>query len=356
MGLPNVGKSTLFNAITSAGARVANYPFTTIEPQTAVVAVPDRRLDELARIFRPPSVIPTTIEFVDIAGLVKNASKGEGLGNQFLSHIREVDAIAHVVRCFENPDVSHVESVPDPERDIQIIETELLLRDLETVEKKEHETEKKAKSGEKKIKTELEFYARLRNHIAGGGAARSFRLHDGEEGCFGGLHLLSVKPVMYVANVDEGGGGENKRAGVVRAVAQREGAAFAALNAGMEAEISSMPFQERTEFLKELGMEGSGLESVIRQGYSLLKLITFFTHNEKELRAWTVTAGAKAPQAAGKIHSDFERGFIRAEVIKYRDLESCRSEAVAREKGRFALHGHDYAVEDGDVIFFRFNV
>jgi ribosome-binding ATPase len=357
VGLPNVGKSTLFNAITAAGARVANYPFTTIEPQIGVVSVPDKRLDDLSKIFKPPKVIPTTIEFVDIAGLVKNASKGEGLGNQFLSHIREVDAIVHLVRCFENEDVSHVENDINPKRDIEIIETELLLKDLDTVEKKQHDTEKKAKSGEKKIKSEVDFYIRLKNHIVQGKTARAFTAHDDEKEYFSNLHLLSVKPVMYVANVDERGlTEENEYTKAVRDIAQNEEAAFAVVNADVEAEISELPYLEREDFLKDLGLSESGLDKVIHEGYALLNLITFFTHNEKELRAWTITSGTKAPQAAGKIHTDFERGFIRAEVIKHVDLTKYGSEHAIRERGHFAVHGHDYVVQDGDVIFFRFNV
>jgi ribosome-binding ATPase len=357
VGLPNVGKSTLFNAITAAGARVANYPFTTIDPQIGVVSVPDKRLDDLSNIFKPPKVIPTTIEFVDIAGLVKNASKGEGLGNQFLSHIREVDAIVHLVRCFENEDVSHVENDINPKHDIEIIETELLLKDLDTVEKKQHDTEKKAKSGEKKIKSEVDFYIRLKNHIAQGKTARAFTVHDDEKEYFSNLHLLSVKPIMYVANVDERGlTEENEYTKAVRDIAQNEGAAFAAVNADVEAEIAELPYQEREDFLKDLGLSESGLDKVIHEGYKLLNLITFFTHNEKELRAWTITNGTKAPQAAGKIHTDFERGFIRAEVIKHLDLTKYGSEHAVRESGHFAVHGHDYVVQDGDVIFFRFNV
>ncbi|MBI4811519.1 MAG: redox-regulated ATPase YchF [Ignavibacteriales bacterium] len=357
IGLPNVGKSTLFNALTAAGARVANFPFTTIEPQVGIVTIPDKRLDDLANIFKPPKVIPTTIEFVDIAGLVKNASRGEGLGNQFLSHIREVDAIAHVVRCFKNDDISHIENGLNPKRDIEIVETELLLKDLDTVEKKFHETEKKVKSGEQKIKAEADFYVRLKNHLGEGKPARAFLIHDDEKEYFDSLHLLSIKPVMYVANVDEDGlTDDNEYINAVRDVAKGEGAKIVLVNADMEAEIADMPYQEREDFLKDLGLSESGLDKVIHEGYILLNLITFFTHNEKELRAWTLSHGMKAPKAAGKVHSDFERGFIRAEVIKYSDLVKYGSEHMVREKGHFAVHGHDYIVEDGDVIYFRFNV
>jgi len=357
IGLPNVGKSTLFNAITAAAAKVANYPFTTIDPQVGMVAVPDTRLDDLSKIFASPKVIPTTLEFVDIAGLVKHASKGEGLGNQFLAHIREVDAIGHVVRCFQNEDVAHIEADLDPKRDVEIIETELLLKDFETVEKKRNETEKKAKSGEKRIKHEVEFYTRLAGHISQGKTARSFRVHDEEQEWFAQLCLLTIKPVMFIANVDEEGLlGENVYIRALREVAQARDAKMIILDAAMEAEISPMPYQEREDFLKDLGVAESGLDKVIHEGYILLNLITFFTHNEKELRAWTITRGTKAPQAAGKIHSDFEHGFIRAEVIKYTDLVRSGSEYIMREKGQFAVHGHDYEVQDGDVIFFRFNV
>ena len=357
VGLPNVGKSTLFNAITAAGARVANYPFTTIEPQVGVVTVPDTRLDTLATIFKPPKVIPTTIEFVDIAGLVKNASKGEGLGNQFLSHIREVDAIVHVVRCFKNDDVVHVENDINPKRDIEIVETELLLKDLDTVDKKLHEVGKKAKSGEKKLKHEYDFYTKLINHLGAGKPARSFGCEEDEREYFHTLHLVTEKPTLCVANVDEDGlTKENEFVRAVRAVAEQNGSVVIVVDAEMEAEIAGMPYQEREQFLQDLGLSKSGLDKIIHEGYKLLNLITFFTHNEKELRAWTIVRGTKAPQAAGKIHSDFERGFIRAEVMRYDDLVALRSEHAVKEKGLLAIHGHDYVVQDGDVIFFRFNV
>jgi len=357
IGLPNVGKSTIFNALTAAGAQVANYPFTTIEPQIGIVAVPDKRLDELARIFKSPKVIPTSIEFVDIAGLVRNASKGEGLGNQFLSHVREVDAIAHVVRCFINEDISHVEGNINPLRDIEIVETELLLKDLMTIEKELHEVERKIKSGDPKIKNEVDFYIRLRDYLNEGHPARQFQFSDKEKEFFNSLNLLSIKPVMYIANVDEDGlVNENEHIRAVKEIAKKENARFILVDAEMEAEIAEMPYQERESFLKDLGFAESGLDKIIREGYSMLNLITFFTHNEKELRAWTITSGTKAPRAAGKIHSDFERGFIRAEVIKYTDLIKYGSEHSAREKGCLAVHGHDYVVQDGDVILFRFNV
>ncbi|MGA2625249.1 MAG: redox-regulated ATPase YchF [Bacteroidota bacterium] len=357
VGLPNVGKSTLFNVITAAGAKVANYPFTTIEPQVGIVPVPDARLDRLAAMFKPPKVLPTTIEFVDIAGLVKNASKGEGLGNQFLSHIREVDAIAHVVRCFDDKDVIHVENTIDPKRDIEIVQTELLLKDLETTEKRLHEVEKKVKSGDKKLKLEIDFLNRVKNHLGSGKTVRSLNIQPNEVEFFRCLYLLTDKPVMYVANVNEEGlTRESEYVKTVKGIAKQEGARVIAVDAEMEAEIAGMAYQEREEFLRDLGLPESGLDKIIHEGYSVLNLITFFTHNEKELRAWTVRQGTKAPQAAGKIHSDFERGFIRAEVMKYSHLEQLGSEHALREKGLLAVHGHDYVVEDGDVMFFRFNV
>ena len=357
VGLPNVGKSTLFNSMTAAGAKVANYPFTTLEPQAGIVPVPDTRLTTLEKVFKPPKVVPTMIEFVDIAGLVKNASKGEGLGNQFLSHIREVDAIAHVVRCFRNEDVVHVENDINARRDVEIVATELLLKDFETVDKRLHEAQRKVKTGEKRIRDEVEFLTRLKSHLGAGRRTRSFVMNESERELVHSLSLLTDKPVMYIANVDEDGivhGNEYLKA--VQEIAQTEGAKVITVDAEMEAEISGMAYQEREEFLRDLGLPESGLDKVIREGYALLNLITFFTHNEKELRAWTVKQGTKAPQAAGKIHTDFERGFIRAEVMKFGDLASLGSEHALREKGHFAVQGHEYVVQDGDVILFRFNV
>ncbi len=357
IGLPNVGKSTIFNAITSARAAIANYPFTTIEPHAGVVAVPDKRLDVLAKIFKPPKAVPTTLEFVDIAGLVKGASKGEGLGNQFLSHIRNVDAIAHVVRCFEDENVAHVTGSIDPKCDIEIVETELIIKDLETVEKKLHELERKVKSGEKKLKLEFDVCYKLRDHLGSGRLARSLLLEKEEKEFIQHLHLLTNKPVMYIANVDEKALiHDTEYVKIVRNIAAQEGAKETEVCGKMEAEIANMSYQEREIFLQDLGLQESGLDKVVREGYPLLNLITFFTHNEKELHAWTIPNGTKAPQAAGKIHSDFEKGFIRAEVMRYADLEKFGSEHTVREKGLLAIHGHDYTVKDGDVMYFRFNV
>lgn len=357
IGLPNVGKSILFNALTSAKAQVANYPFTTIEPHTGIVAVPDKRLDVLSNILKPPKVVPTTLEFVDIAGLVKGASKGEGLGNQFLSHIRNVDALAHVVRCFKTENVVHIHGSINPKSDIEVVEMELIISDLETVEKCLRDSEKKAKAGDKKFKHEAEFYHRLRDHLAGGRPARTRPLVENEREIRYHLHLLTDKPTLYIANVDEDGlMKENEYMHAVRQVASEEEAAVMIVDGEMEAEIADLSYEERESFLKDLGLTESGLDMVIREGYATLALITFFTHNEKELRAWTIAKGTKAPQAAGKIHSDFEHGFIRAEVIRYEDLDRLGSEHAVKEKGLLRLHGHDYAVQDGDVIFFRVSV
>jgi len=357
IGLPNVGKSTLFNALASAHAPVANFPFTTIDRNVGVATVPDERLDKLAAIFRPPKVVPTTIEFVDIAGLVKGASKGEGLGNQFLGHIREVDAIAHVVRCFQSENVVHIYGDIDPLRDIDVVEAELIIKDLETVEKRAHEVEKHAKSGEKKYQTELELYSKLKKLLSEGHLLRDFQAREEEVPILRELHLLTNKPLMYVANVDESGlSMENESLKRLTERAEKMGVPVVALCAELEAELVELNPEDRSAFMKDLGIEELGLSKVVREGYRLLDLITFFTHNEKELHAWTIKHGLKAPQAAGKVHSDFERGFIRAEVMKYSDLIREGSEHVLKEKGLLALHGHDYVVEDGDVIYFRFHV
>jgi ribosome-binding ATPase len=358
IGLPNVGKSTLFNAITSAGAAVSNYPFCTIDPNVGVVAVPDPRLDGLARMVRPRKVVPTHIEFVDIAGLVRGASRGEGLGNQFLGHIRDVDAMLHVVRCFDDPDVVHVDGSVNPVRDIEIVEAELIFKDLETVERKLGETEKKAKSGERKYRQEAEFYSRVREHLLKGRLAGGCPAAPGDEVRWKlEMHLLTAKPVMYVCNIHERDlEKENSYVSAVRNVAERAGARVVPVSAEVEAEIAELPPSERKEFLASLGLAESGLERLIRESAALLHLITFFTANEKEVRAWTVRDGTGVAEAAGKVHSDFERGFIRAEVIAYDVLERVGGEHAAKENGLLRIEGREYRVADGDVIYVRFNV
>ncbi|MDQ7039634.1 MAG: redox-regulated ATPase YchF [Rhodothermus sp.] len=359
VGLPNVGKSTLFNALSQAGAESANYPFCTIEPNVGVVPVPDERLERLAKLAGSAKVTPTTIEFVDIAGLVAGASKGEGLGNQFLAHIREVDAILHVVRCFEDPNIVHVSGSVDPARDIEIIQTELLLKDLETVERRIEQTARAAKSGDKKLREALAFYERLRDHLSGGAPARLFAVTDQETPWLHSLFLLTLKPVLYVANVAESDlpeGEGNPHVATVREIAAREGAPVVVICAELEAQLAELDEQERQAFLKELGLERSGLDRLVRATYELLGLITFFTVNSREARAWTIRRGTRARQAAGLVHSDFERGFIRAETIAYEDYIRYGSEAAAREAGAMRSEGRDYIVQDGDVILFRFNV
>jgi len=358
VGLPNVGKSTLFNAITAAGVDAANYPFCTIDPNIGVVEVPDPRIDRLQAIYRPTKTVHTTIEFVDIAGLVRGASKGEGLGNQFLANIRSVDSIAHVVRCFDDENVVHVYHDVDPARDIEIVETELILKDLDTVERKLAEAEKRAKSGDKKIRLEAEFYERVRNHLTSGRLARYFAAATDEERIWlHMLHLLTNKPVMYVCNVHENDLLKETPSIVkVRAIAAKEGAQVAIVSAGIEAEVARLPEAERHAFLHDLGLQESGLDQLIREGYDLLHLVTFFTVGPKEVHAWTVERGTAAPQAAGAIHSDSERGFIKAEVMKFPDLDRLSSESAVREQGLLYIEGRDYCVQDGDIIFFRFNV
>jgi len=357
VGLPNVGKSTIFNALTSGGAAVANYPFCTIEPNVGIVPVPDRRLERLAEIIRPANVIPTTIEFVDIAGLVKGASRGEGLGNQFLGHIREVDAIAHIVRCFEDENVVHVDGKVDPLRDIEVVETELVLKDLETVERKLAEIERRAKSGDEKAADEHEIGARLRVHLTQGRLAQSYQRTRETAPIIRQLHLLTDKPVMYICNVGEQDlQAEPAALAFVRAHAAKEGSRVVTLSAKIEAEIAELPPAERDTFLKELGFAESGLERVIHEGYTLLDLVTFFTTGPKEVRAWTVRRGTTAPQAAGIIHTDFEKGFIRAEIMKFDVLGQFGSEQAVRDHGLLHIEGREYIMQDGDVVHFRFNV
>ncbi|MEK7819322.1 MAG: redox-regulated ATPase YchF [Bacteroidota bacterium] len=358
VGLPNVGKSTLFNAITSAGAEAANYPFCTIDPNVGVVAVEDVRMDELLKIYNSVKIVPTSIEFVDIAGLVKGASKGEGLGNQFLSHIRSVDAIAHVVRCFDDPNVIHVDGNVNPKRDIEVIETELIFKDLETVEKKLQEAERKAKTGDKKFRAEADFFIKLQNHLMGSRLARYIKCeNDDEKISLRDAHLLTNKPVMYVCNIHEKDLlKSNPYIEQVREIAAIEDAKVVVVSAAVEAEVAELPKEDRAGFLQELGLKESGLQQVIREGMELLKLITFFTAGPKEIHAWTITKGSTAPQAAGAIHSDFEKGFIKAEVIKCDDLFRLRDEVKIKEAGLLHIEGRDYIFEDGDIAHFRFNV
>ncbi len=355
VGLPNVGKSTLFNALTAGRAEVANYPFTTIDPNVGVVEVPDERLQHLASIYRPKKATPTTVEFVDIAGLVKGASQGEGLGNKFLAQIREVDAIVHVVRCFENPDVTHVSGSVDPIRDIDVIHTELVLADLETVEKRLQGVEKRVKAGDSKASLEMEFLRRLQNLLGRGEPIRGKSYTSEEQMLLHSYHLLTDKPILYVANVaEEEFNRENRHVQEIERVAKQENAAVVVISGKVEQEIAVLPVEERKVFLADLGMKESGLDRLIQAGYALLGLITFFTVGEEEARAWTVVRGAKAPEAAGKVHSDMERGFIRAEVFSYSDLISSGSPAAVREKGLLRLEGRDYIVQDGDILYFRF--
>ena len=357
VGLPNVGKSTLFNALTQAqNAAAANYPFCTIDPNVGIVPVPDPRLEVLAGIVHPQKIVPATVEFVDIAGLVAGASRGEGLGNQFLSHIREVDAIAHVVRCFEGGDIVHVAGKVDPLADIEVIDTELALADLTTAEKGVERVAKVSKSGDKDAVRKKVLFERVRAHLDQVKPVRTMQLTAEEKRDIRELQLLTAKPVMYVANVAENGFKSNPLLATVEKRAAVEGAAVVAICAAIEAEIAQLAADDRAGFLAELGLEEPGLDRVIRAGYRLLGLQTYFTAGEKEVRAWTVPVGATAPQAAGVIHTDFERGFIRAEVISYADFVACKGEGGAREAGKLRVEGKEYVMQEGDVVHFRFNV
>ena len=356
VGLPNVGKSTLFNALTRAQIAAENYPFCTIDPNVGVVPVPDPRLDVLAGIARPEKILPTTVEFVDIAGLVAGASQGEGLGNKFLAHIREVDAIAHVVRCFVNEDIVHVAGKIDPLSDIEVINTELALADLESVERALAKAEKTAKAGDKDAIKAREVLQRARTQLDAGKPVRALKLDETERPVLRDLQLLTSKPVMYVANVSETGFTGNPYLDAVEKLAKSEGSEVVAVCAAIEAEIAQLDEADRADFLKELGLSEPGLNRVIRAAYRLLGLQTYFTAGPKEVRAWTVRTGATAPQAAGVIHTDFERGFIRAEVIAYDDYVAGRGEAGARDAGKLRLEGKEYVVREGDVMHFRFNI
>ncbi len=360
VGLPNVGKSTLFNAITNAGAQSANYPFCTIEPNIGVVAVPDKRLDKLAEMYQPEKYTPATIEFVDIAGLVKGASKGEGLGNKFLSNIREVDAIVHVVRCFENDDIIHVDGSINPKRDIETINIELILSDIEILDRRIDKTMKLLK-GDKKYQADLDFFKRVKEALEDGKSARSVECTDEEKELLASVSLLTNKPIIYAANMSDsdfkdGSVDGNPYFEMVKEIAESEHAAVLPICAEIEAEISGMELDEKELFLSEMGLEQSGLDRLINACYDLLGLISYLTAGKPEVRAWTITKGTKAPQAAGKIHTDFERGFIRAEVVAFDDLMSCGSMAAAKEKGLVRSEGKEYVMNDGDIVLFRFNV
>ena len=357
VGLPNVGKSTLFNAVSQAGAEAANFPFCTIDPNVGVVAVPDPRLTRLSQLSASKKTVPTAIEFVDIAGLVAGASRGEGLGNQFLAHIREVDAVCHVVRCFEDGDVVHVDGSVDPARDIEVIDTELVLKDLDTIEKRRERAQRAAKSGEKDKIVEAAVVQALYEHLAEGHVARTFDWPDNAGTLRKELSLLTTKPVLYAANVGEADLPDgNEHVEAVRRIAADQHAEVVVISAQVEAELAELDDEERVEFLGDLGLDRSGLERLIDRAYDLLGLLTFLTTGPEESRAWTVRRGATAPQAAGVIHTDFERGFIKAEVISFDDFDRLGSEAAARDAGKLRIEGKEYVVADGDVVHFRFNV
>ncbi len=359
VGLPNVGKSTLFNAITNAGAQSANYAFCTIEPNVGVVAVPDYRIDKLAEMYNPAKITPATIEFVDIAGLVKGASKGEGLGNKFLSHIREVDAIIHVVRCFDNDDIIHVEGSIDPQRDIETINLELILSDVEILDRRITKSEKELK-GDKSLQKEVDFLKRLRGELENGVNARAVEMDDEEREILGTVALLSSKPIIYACNMSEEDFAnnirENARYNAVCKLAEAEGAETLPICAELEAQIAELDKEEKEMFLSDLGIEQGGLDLLIQRSYNLLGLISYLTAGQPEVRAWTIKKGTKAPQAAGKIHTDFERGFIRAEVIHFDDLMANGTMQAAKEKGLVRSEGKEYVMKDGDIVLFRFNV